>query len=117
MSKQELRQEQRDNYGSPEMKSAQRNFREELAEENPAKQNKANLVIHGETVAHALFVYADGAAIILQTSDVEFLKNARQAGVYCLRDEALTEQLNHCPQRQALPPQINAMIRDMIARP
>jgi type III secretory pathway component EscU len=116
MSKQEFRQEQRDNYGSPEMKGAQRGFREELAEEDPEKQGKANLVIHGETVAHALFVYADGPIIILQTSGVEFLKIASEAGVYCLSNEALTEQLSHYPLRRALPPEINGMIRDAISR-
>jgi type III secretory pathway component EscU len=116
MSKQELRQEQRDNYGSPEMKGAQRGFRDELAEDDPETQAKANLVIYGASVAHALFVYADGPVIILQTLGAEFVKLAKESGVYCVSDEALTQQLSHYPQRRALPPQVNGMIRDVISK-
>ncbi len=67
MSKTELKQERKDSDGSPEVKSAQRQLRQEIANAPPGKLSieRATIVIYGRDAAVALRYVADETGVPL----------------------------------------------------
>lgn len=121
MSRKDKERENRDNYGSPEIKrEVRRAGEDDDGPVAPSEQKNISIVLTGAGHCHALFVdpYSTSPCVVVMreaSSATKLPELARAEGVLVAEDEALSGLLSSQPTGAALPEGLSKALRQFVA--